>query len=88
MAHILENYTFRTQGHRTSNSSGPGGLKRYLDGQIWSLEPGVDSATTSPRSLRVTLMSTAKRHGYKIRTNVVEGKVIVQKIGDKSDILI
>ena len=83
MAHTLETYEFRTQGHRTSNSSGPGGLKRFLDGQIWSVEPGVDSATTSARSLRVTLISTARRHGVKIRTNIAEGKVIVQKIGDR-----
>ena len=77
MAHVIADYTFRAQGERLKSYN----LDQYLDGQIWSVEPGVDTGTLKPQSVRASLLQLAKRRGCKVRTNVVEGRVIVQKIG-------
>ena len=80
MAFICTGYTFHKAGTGSGQWEKNIKLKEYLDGQVWSLEPGVDSAARTPKTLRVHMYMLAKRMGCKIRTNAVDGKLIVQKI--------
>ena len=78
MAYVVTDpdFSFRTQGQHKKAYN----LKQYLDGQVWSLNPGEDAGGDSPKSVRSSMIQAAKRQGCKARTNIVEGRVVVQKI--------
>jgi hypothetical protein len=53
---------------------------KWLDGQIWKLESGVDFAG-SPRSFVGTVHHAAKRMGVRAQTREADGHLYVQKLG-------
>jgi hypothetical protein len=52
---------------------------KYLDGQVWRLESGVDF-TTNPRGVQTALSVIAKRRGFKVLTMTDGSAVVIQRV--------
>ena len=74
MAEILENYDFPVWGPQECRYP----YDEWFDGQIWKITKGIDFNCTI-ESMRVSLWTTAKKRGMKIRTSKKGDALIFQR---------
>ena len=74
MAEILENYDFPVWGPQECRYP----YDEWFDGQIWKITKGIDFNCTI-ESMRVSLWTTAKKRGIKIRTSKKGDALIFQR---------
>jgi hypothetical protein len=77
MASVLTEFPVRRIGFRKGVSR----WDKYLDGQVWRLESGVDF-TTKARGVQTSLSIIARKRGVTIMTRLVDGEsaIVVQLI--------
>ena len=74
MAEVLEDYDFPRWGPQ--NCLYP--YDQWFDGQIWKICKGIDLDCTV-ESMRVSLFTTAKKRGVRIRTAKKGDAIIIQR---------
>lgn len=70
MAQVLREYEF------TRRATG-GKFARYLDGQIWRLDPAEDTHNKNAASLRTALYSAARRVHKNVRIAVENDRAVI-----------
>ena len=81
MARVVDDYVFVHRGLSRDHTNYP--WNQWFDGRKWMLVSG-DDFEISPKDFRTVAHRAAKRLGGRVRSNTVEGGMIIQFVPGKA----